>query len=367
MGSGQRATRDERPNRGRGTTTNPPGRFERLAIVEDEVDTYDGGQTPCEPLPAVRTEYFRDDAQSLITSNDSPDVPYAHSVNPYRGCEHGCVYCYARPTHEYLGLSAGLDFETRIFVKERAPDLLRRELRRRGWTGEPIAMSGVTDPYQPIERRLRLVRRLLELMADCRQPVTIVTKSALVARDADLLGELARHQAAHVCLTVTTLDEALRRQLEPRAASSEARLGAVARLAEAGVPVGVMVAPVVPGLTDHEIPAILSAASRAGARFAEYTMLRLPHGVADLFDRWLSEHAPDARTKVLGRIKEVRGGEMNDSRCGSRMRGEGPMADVAEQLFLAARDRAGLSSEFPSLSSAAFRRPWPSASLFDGV
>jgi len=346
--------------------TNPPGRFERLTVEEDEVGAYAERQGSDDDPAPLKTEYFRDESRSLITGNDSPDVPYAFSVNPYRGCEHGCVYCYARPTHEYLGLSAGLDFETRIFVKEQAPELLRTELRRRAWKGDPVAMSGVTDPYQPVERRLCLVRRLLELMADCRQPVTIVTKSALVARDADLLGELARHQAAHVCLTVTTLDEGLRRTLEPRAASSDARLGALRRLADAGVPVGVMVSPVIPGLTDHEIPAILAAAAGAGARFAEFTMLRLPHGVSDLFDQWLAAHAPDARNKVLGRIREVRAGALNDGRSGSRMRGEGPLADVTERLFVTARERAGLGGGLPPLSSASFRRPWPSPSLFDG-
>jgi DNA repair photolyase len=341
----------------RAATTNPPARFERLAIVLDDTDQSDAGSRP--------TIFFRDDARSLITRNDSPDVPFTFSVNPYRGCEHGCIYCYARPTHEYLGLSAGLDFESRIFVKEQAPELLREELRRRSWKGEPLAMSGVTDAYQPVERQLWLVRRCLELMADCRQPVTIVTKSALVARDADLLGELARHQAAHACLSITTLDEGLRASLEPRAATAHARLDTLARLHEAGVPVGVMVAPVIPGLTDHEIPAILQAAASAGARFAAYTMLRLPHGVGDLFDRWLEDHAPAARAKVMGRIRQVRGGAVSDARCGTRMRGEGPMADATSQLFAIARERAGLPADFPPLSSAAFGKPWPRGTLFD--
>jgi DNA repair photolyase len=342
--------------RGRGTASNPPNRFEHLAVAADGTEPDEG------PCP---TEFFRDDTRSIITSNDSPDIPFTYSVNPYRGCEHGCIYCYARPTHDYLGLSAGLDFETKIFVKERAPELLRDELRRRSWKGDALAMSGVTDPYQPVERRLGLVRRCLDLMADCRQPVTIVTKSALVARDVEPLLELASVHAAHVCLTITTLDEALRRSLEPRAASADARLSAVGALAAAGVPVGVMVAPVIPGLTDHEIPAILAAAAKAGARFAEYTMLRLPHGVASLFDQWLQDHVPAARAKVLGRVRQTRRGEITDERCGTRMRGEGPMADVAEKLFTVACDRAGLARSFPPLSSASFRRPWPAGSLFD--
>jgi DNA repair photolyase len=345
----------------RGASSNPPNRFERLAIVPDE----DATEAPGSPAAPEPTLFFRDDSRSLITRNDSPDVPFTFSFNPYRGCEHGCIYCYARPTHEYLGLSAGLDFETRIFVKERAPELLRDELRRRSWQGHPLAMSGVTDAYQPVERQLRLVRRCLELMADCRQPVTIVTKSALVARDADLLAELARHQAAHVCLSITTLDEGLRRTLEPRAATAAARLAALARLKEAGVPVGVMVAPVIPGLTDHEVPAILEAAASAGATFGAYTMVRLPHGVADLFERWLEVRVPGARAKVMGRIRQVRRGAVSDARCGTRMRGEGPLADTTERLFAIARDRAGLGPGFPSLSSAGFRKPWPAGSLFD--
>jgi DNA repair photolyase len=351
----------------RATKSNPPNRFERLAIVPDPDQS---GVTRVSGVPGPDgtpdpTLYFRDASRSLITRNDSPDVPFTYSLNPYRGCEHGCIYCYARPTHEFLGLSAGLDFESRIFVKERAPELLRDELRRRSWKGDPLAMSGVTDPYQPVERQLRLVRRCLELMADYGQPVTIVTKSALVTRDTEVLAELSRQQAAHVCLTITTLDEGLRRALEPRAATADARLGAIAKLKEAGVPVGVMVAPVIPGLTDHEVPAILEAAASAGARFGGYTMLRLPHGVADLFERWLEDHVPAARAKVMGRIRQVRRGAVSDARCGTRMRGEGPLADVTQRLFAIARDRAGLAPDFPPLSSASFRRPWPAGSLFD--
>ena len=353
----------------RGASSNPPNRFERLAVVPDEEQR--GEQESAQAVPtglspaSEPTQFFRDDSRSIITRNDSPDVPFTYSLNPYRGCEHGCIYCYARPTHEYLGLSAGLDFERRIFVKERAPELLREELRRRTWKGDPVAMSGVTDAYQPVERQLGLVRRCLEVLADCRQPVTIVTKSALVARDADLLADLARHHAAHVCLSITTLDEGLRRLLEPRAATADARLGALAKLNAAGVPVGVMVAPVIPGLTDHEVPRILEAAAMAGATFGGYTMLRLPHGVADLFERWLEERIPGARAKVMGRIRQVRRGAVSDARCGTRMTGEGPIAEMTEQLFERARERAGLQADFPRLSSASFRRPWPVGGLFD--
>jgi DNA repair photolyase len=335
------------PPAGRGTGANPPGRFERLA-VEPDPDAA-AGQTP------VPTEYFRDGARTLITSNDSPDIPYTFSVNPYRGCEHGCIYCYARPYHEYLGLSAGLDFETRIFVKEDAPRILRRELARKSWKGEALALCGVTDPYQPIERRLRLTRGCLEVCAEYRQPVSIVTKSGLVVRDIDVLADLARFQAVEVALTLTTLDEPLRRALEPRASSAQVRLSAIEHLAGHHVPVGVMVAPVIPGLTDHEIPRILARAAEKGASYAACTMLRLPHGVAALFDDWLRRWRPDARAKVLERVRQVHGGCLTDNSCGRRMLGEGAFADLTAQLFDAARERAGLAPAPPALSSAAFR------------
>jgi DNA repair photolyase len=344
----------------RGTAAQPPSRFDRLTIEPD------ADAVPPADLTTVRTEYFRDATRSIITRNDSPDVPFTYSVNPYRGCEHGCIYCYARPSHEYLGLSAGLDFETKIFVKEDAPARLRQELGRASWRGDRLAMSGITDPYQPVERRLELTRRCLEVLADCRQPVGLITKSALVSRDIDLLSALARYHAVNVSLTITTLDESLRRALEPRAATADARLDAVARLADSDVPVGVMVSPVIPGLTDHEIPRILERAAQAGARFAGFIMLRLPHGVAALFDAWLAEHAPAQRAKVLGRIRDVRGGRLSDACFGTRMRGEGPIADLDLQMFHAARERAGLTDDPPPLSNAAFRRPSRLGPLFDG-
>jgi DNA repair photolyase len=345
--------------RGRGTGLNPTGRFERLAVEPDP--EADAGDTP----RPVATEFLRDSSRSVIARNDSPDIPYTFSLNPYRGCEHGCVYCYARPYHEYLGFSAGLDFETKILVKEDAPDLLRRELAARSWRAEPIAFSGVTDPYQPAERTLRLTRRCLEVLADCRQPVSVITKSGLVARDADLLAELARESAAYVTLTITTLDEALRRSLEPRAASAGVRLDAVSALAGRGVPVGVMVSPVIPGLTDHEIPRILERAAGAGATFAAFTMVRFPHGVGTLFEAWLDAHAPGSREKVLGRIRDVRGGRLDEPRFGARMRGRGPLARLAASLFHVSRERAGLAGGAPPLSGAAFRRPGRPGTLFD--
>jgi len=346
--------------KGRGTWQNPAGRFERLRLdPEPGAEPGDGTEA------AVSTRFFRDTSRSLIVSNDSPDVAFDFSINPYRGCEHGCIYCYARPYHEYLGLSAGLDFETMIFVKDRAPEILRAELSRPSWRGEPLALCGVTDAYQPVERRLGLTRRCLEILAGCRQPVSIFTKSALVARDTDLLTELAHHGAAHAWLTITTLDETLRRVSEPRAATADARFDAVARLAERGVPAGVMVSPVIPGLTDHEIPALLERAREAGASYASFSMLRLPRGVRALFERWLADHRPGEASKVLGRLAQVRGGRPCDGGFEARMSGDGPMAEVVGRLFENARRRAGLAAGPPPLSSAAFRRPGRPCPLFD--
>lgn len=308
-----------------------------------------------DPLP--RTQFLPDHSATLITYNDSPDVGFHASLNPYRGCEHGCIYCYARPTHEYLGYSAGLDFESRILVKARAPELLRRELASPHWKPQVLALSGVTDPYQPVERRHGLTRACLEVLADCRNPVQIVTKNGLVARDLDFLAALAGHHAASVCLSLTTLDPTLRPSLEPRTSPPAARLAAIRTLAAAGVPVGVLVAPVIPGLNDHEIPALLDAAATAGATFAGMQMLRLPLAVAPLFEEWLGTHFPDRKEKVLGQIRSMRDGRLNDPRFGARMRGEGLRAAQLRQLFHVACRRAGLADGFPELSVAAFRRP----------
>ncbi len=338
------------PVRGRGAADNPANRFDRLYYEPDpDLDPAD--------QPAPRTQFLRDATRSIITSNDSPDVGFRFSINPYRGCEHGCSYCYARPTHEYLGFSAGLDFETRIVVKESAPELLRRELSSAKWVPEVLGLSGVTDPYQPIERRLRLTRRCLEVLAEFRNPVALVTKNHLVTRDADLLGELASHEAAAVFLSVTTLDGGLARVLEPRASQPAGRLAALAELRRAGVPAGVLVAPVIPGLNDHEIPAVLAAAAAAGAQYAGYVVLRLPYGVADLFAVWLGRHFPERKDRVLGRIRDLRGGRLNEPRFGRRMRGEGPLAEQIKALFALGCRRAGLGGRGPQLSTAAFRRP----------
>ena len=331
----------------RGSTTNPASRFERLEVVLDESEQ---GRNP-------DTLFLRDDTRTVISFTDSPDVSFTASVNPYRGCEHGCAYCYARPYHEYLGFSAGLDFETRILVKTAAPELLRAELTSPRWHPQPLAMSGVTDCYQPVERKLQITRRCLGVLAEFRNPVVIITKNYLVTRDLDFLQELAIVKAACVHLSITTLDADLARRLEPRASLPRHRLEAIERLSSGGIPVGVLVAPVIPGLNEHEIPAILAAARRAGAKCAGYVLLRLPYGVKEIFSGWLGEHLPQAREKILGRIRDVRGGELNDPRFGSRMRGEGPQAESIRRLFEVCSAREGLNKRFPPLSTAAFRHP----------
>jgi DNA repair photolyase len=496
----------------RGTGLNPTSRFERLRREADP-DLVDApapeGLLGDEPPPDPRTLFLRDPSRSIVARNDSPDVGFDASVNPYRGCEHGCVYClapetpilhadlvwrplgeirvgdvlvgfdehtqpgrprklrrsvveavwwsrrptlrlltkhaevfttgehrwlqardfgwsrtdalevgrellhlptagsrprpweatpidgvepgpvrdvvdiqtsartffaaglathncYARPTHEYLGFSAGLDFETRILVKEDAPQLLRRALAAKSWRPQPLALSGVTDPYQPAERRLGVTRRCLAVLLEFRNPVVIVTKSAIVTRDADLLAELAGSGCASVSVSVTSLDPRLQQVMEPRASRPVKRLAAIEALAKAGVPVGVMVAPVVPGLTDHEVPAILKAAADAGAGFAGTVLLRLPHGVKELFDEWLSRHFPERRGRVLARLRELRGGKLYDPSFFARQRGAGLFADSMRDLFALACRRAGLATRGPELSVAAFRRPGPAqGTLFD--
>lgn len=333
---------------GRGAACNPPNRFERLRWVP-EPDAPDDGP------PA--TIHRSGPSRSALSRNQSPDVPFDVGLNPYRGCEHGCAYCYARPTHEYLGFSAGLDFETQIVVKEDLPELLRAELAAPRWRPQVVGISGVTDAYQPLERRFGLTRRCLEVLAAFRNPVGIITKNALVARDADILGELASFDAASVALSLTTLDSTLHRCMEPRASHPSQRLRAVEALAEAGIPVGVMLAPVIPGLTDHEIPALVAAAAGAGASFAGCLVLRLPHGVKQLFSDWLERHFPERKSKVLGRIRELRGGELDDTRFGTRMRGEGHFARHISDLFALSRRRAGLAAKAPELSTEHFRDP----------
>jgi DNA repair photolyase len=495
----------------RGSAENPANRFERLAYAEDPEFVDEAPGDGPEHEPALQTRYYRDPSRTLIARNESPDVGFDASINPYRGCSHGCIYCtgpetpvlgadlvwrpigelrvgdvlvgfdelprprghtrklrrarveaiwwsrrptlrlitrkadvvttaehrwlqhrpewwsrtdqllpgefihqlassdidrmrreavlgrmptldpepieaiergpmrdvvdiqtstrtfyaaglathncYARPTHEYLGLSAGLDFETHILVKEDAPALLEKALRAPSWQPEVIAISGVTDPYQPVERKLRITRGCLGVLAKYRNPCSIITKSGLVTRDIDLLRELAEHDAAVVNVSITSLDDEIRRVMEPRASPPHERLRAMEELAKAGIPVGVMVAPIVPGITDSEIPAIVAAAARAGARTAHKVVLRLPHGVADLFEAWLARHFPDRAAKVMSRVRAMRGGQRYDSRFFARQRGEGVFADQIADLFELACRRAGVNADPPKLSTAAFRRP----------
>lgn len=339
--------------RGRGTPENPANRFERLHIEWEEGHG-----------PDAETQFLVDRTSRIITSNESPDIGYDHSLNPYRGCEHGCIYCYARPTHEYLGYSAGLDFETRILVKTEAPQLLRRELESPRWSPTVVALSGVTDPYQPAERHLRLTRECLAVLTEFRNPVTLVTKNHLVTRDIDLLEELARFDAVSVRISVTTLNPDLHRVMEPRTSSPPRRLDAVELLARQGIPVGILVAPVIPGLTDHEIPKILKQARARGAMTAHFQIVRLPFGVKDLFLSWLRQHFPERADRVINRILEVRSGRLNDSRFFHRMRGEGEYAGQIKQLFERSHRKEGFRDELPALSCSAFRRkgqlrlPW---------
>ena len=338
------------PIKGRGASSNPTNRFERISYDRD-IDW-----NPEEEI-SPRTQILRDTSQTIIVYNNSPDVGFDAGINVYRGCEHGCAYCFARPTHEYLGFSAGLDFETKIMVKEDAPELLRKELMSPRWKPQPLGMSGVTDCYQPLERRMRLTRRCLEVLAEFRNPVCVITKNFLVTRDVDLLAELARHEAVVVNISITTLDSSLTPKLEPRAALPKARLEAIRILSEAGVPAGVLAAPMIPGLNDHELVNIIGEAVQAGATFAGYVPLRLPFGVKDLFENWLEQHFPDRKENVLNRIRALRGGKLNDGNFGSRMRGEGIFAEQMNQMFHVACRKAGLKEERPRLTAENFRRP----------
>jgi DNA repair photolyase len=348
---------NKRPEaKGRGSQINPPNRFGGPVHVLD-LEHVEHDEDYLATLANPRTEYIPDRSRTIVAENSSPDVGFRFSMNPYRGCSHGCSYCYARQTHEYLSLNAGLDFETKVLVKEDAPALFRAFLSRDKWVPEPIIMSGVTDCYQPAERRLEVTRRCLEVLAEFRNPVGVITKNELVTRDIDILQELAAHDAAVVMLSITTLDPEVARRMEPRASHPRDRLKAIERLAAAGIPVGVMVAPVVPAITDHEMPKILEAAAAAGARTAGYVVMRLPGAVAGLFERWLEEHFPDRKEKVLNRVRDLRGGQLYDPRFGNRMRGEGLFADQIRVTFQTFKRRYGLDQPFPELSTAAFRVP----------
>lgn len=337
------------PIRGRGAHTQPGSRFDPWHYgATEEIEP------PIDPAP--RTQFLRDSSKSVLTTNTSPDIGFEQSINPYRGCEHGCAYCYARPTHEYLGYSAGIDFETKILLKEDGPALLRKALAMRNYSPKLIVMSGVTDCYQPIERTRKITRGLLEVLVEFRNPVTIITKNALVTRDIDLLSELASYQAASVVLSVTTLDNDLCGKLEPRTSRPQARLAAIRVLKDAKIPVGVNVAPIIPGLTDHETPNILKQARNAGADFAGFTLLRLPYGVKEIFSDWLEAHYPDRKQKVLARVRDLRGGKLNESEFGSRMRGHGVFAATIKNQFVLWEKKLGYS-EWPALSTEHFIRP----------
>lgn len=337
---------------GRGTASNPSNRFEKVQVAFDPLDDY------FEPADfKTETQYFRDHSKSVLSYNDSPDIGLEASLNPYRGCSHGCVYCYARPTHEYLGFSAGLDFESKIMVKFDAPQLLRKELSAKKWMPQTVMFSGVTDIYQPAERQFELTRRCLEVFLAFRNPVAMITKNFLVTRDIDLLQELNQFDCVSVGISITTLDTELRHLMEPRTSAPSCRLKAVERLANAGIPVGVMTAPIIPGLTDHEIPKLVQAAADAGASWVGYNIVHLPYGVKDLFVEWLSRHYPERKNKVLGRIKELRRGKLNDPRFGYRMSGEGIFAQQIAQLHKAACNKAGLPKPRKKLSVEHFRIP----------
>ncbi len=335
--------------RGRGAATNPLNRFETISIDFDEPD----GQKN----ELKSTQYFKDSSKTFITYNDSPDVGFDASINPYRGCEHGCIYCYARPTHEYLGLSAGLDFESKIFIKENGPKILEKELSRPKWKPQVLGISGVTDPYQPIERHFKLTRRCLEVLAKFKNPVVIITKNHMVTRDLDLLRELSSINAALVMVSITTQNRGLTQIMEPRTSIPSRRFEAIEKLTAAGIKTGILAAPIIPGLTDHEIPSIVKMAADAGAVCAGYVMLRLPYAVAPLFENWLERHYPDRKDKVLNRIRDIRGGKLNDPQLGTRMRGEGVFADEIRNLFDLSCRKAGLNREKPNLTAHHFRVP----------
>ncbi|TJY62367.1 PA0069 family radical SAM protein [Sinimarinibacterium sp. CAU 1509] len=341
--------------RGRGTAVAPAGRFE--STIREAVD--DGWDLPPDPAPAPQTEVFVDHARSIITRNTSPDLPFEQSINPYRGCEHGCVYCYARPAQAYLNLSPGLDFETKLFYKPNAAVLLDAELRKPGYRPSMISLGANTDPYQPIERKLGITRSILEVLRRFHHPVGIVTKgAAMIERDLDLLTELARDELVHVAISITTLDPELKRRLEPRTAAPATRLRVIERLSAAGVPTMVFFSPVIPFINDAEMEAVLTAARNAGAAHASYILLRLPHEVKLLFRDWLATHYPQKADHVMSLVQQMRGGRDNDSQFGSRMRGQGAYADVLEQRFKAACRRLGLNlSRGPALRLDRFAPP----------
>jgi DNA repair photolyase len=346
----------DRPARikGRGAPSNPEGRFESLARTRED----DGWVQDDEPQARPETIVTEERARTIISRNDSPDIHFTQSINAYRGCEHGCIYCYARPSHSYLNLSAGIDFETKLFAKTNAAELLRKELSKPGYACSPINLGANTDPYQPIERRYRITRSIIEVLAEHGHPFTIITKNALVERDIDLLAPLAARQLVHVFVSVTSLDNRLASTLEPRASAPYRRLQAVATLNAAGIPCGVMVAPIIPMVTDRYIESILEGAANAGARAAGYTVVRLPYELKDLFREWLALHVPERAAHVMSLIQQMRGGRDNDPNFGSRMRGEGEFADLIRQRFQLACRKHGINqTRAIRLDTSQFKAP----------
>lgn len=339
-------------NKGRGALSNQTGRFEHTTK-----EAFDDGWDDYEEAPSqIPTQMFVDTAKTVITYNQSPDIGFDRSINPYRGCEHGCVYCFARPTHAYLGLSPGLDFETKLFYKPNAPELLKAELAAKNYRPAPVALGINTDGYQPVERQLRLTRRLLEILCETKHPVSIVTKSSLIERDLDLLTLMAKDRLVHICLSITTLKPELARRMEPRAASPKRRLQTLTKLAEAGVPISVLVAPLIPFVNDSELEAILHQAKTLGARDAGYVFLRLPHELKDLFTEWLHTHEPLKAERVLHRVYDSRGGKAYDSTFGTRMRGTGKYADLLAQRFRLTMKKLDFSG-LPPYDCSLFKAP----------
>ncbi len=353
------------PFRHRGTAQNPKSRFDR---VERHVES-DGWFDPLEDVPTSRAEVRPETAKSIISYNASPDIPFDRSINTYRGCEHGCIYCYARPSHNFLDLSSGLDFETKLSAKTNAADVSRTQLAKWGYSVQPIAIGTNTDPYQPIDAQYRMTRAVLEVLRDTRHPVAIVTKGAMIARDLDILTDMARDNLVRVGISVTSLDPTLSRVMEPRAPSPATRLRAIKTLSDAGIPVRVMASPMIPALTDHELENILKAGRDHGAVSASWIMLRLPRDVADLFQDWLWKNFPNRAERVLGHVRDMHDGKLYDSDFGKRMRGSGPYADLVEQRFQVALKKLGLAHRVPKLNCNLFRPPRPMVrqlDLFDG-
>ena len=342
--------------KGRGAQFNPKNRFERLRVEKFYNDEIDSFYSEGNPKERIATQYFKDTSRSVISVNNSEDIDFDYSFNPYRGCEHGCIYCYARPSHEYLGFSSGLDFETKIMVKENAPELLEKELKKKSYKPDIIIFSGNTDCYQPIESKLKITRKALEVCLKYGNPVGLITKNALVLRDIDILKEMSKKDLVSVTLTITSMDKSLISKMEPRTSVPLKRLETISKLAENNIPVGVNIAPVIPGLNDEEIPSILKAASELGAEYAGFILLRLPYSVKDLFVNWLSNEFPQKANKIINRIKDIRGGKLNNSEFGKRFSGEGEFAETIKSLFAISCKKYGLNKRDYQLSVQNFRK-----------